>query len=215
MTEIKAVIFDMDGVVSDTQKLHASVEESLLKKYGIKMDVEEITEKYAGVPDRKVFERIFRDNNILVDVDKVIKEKWDKMFSLTKNNVSPISGAMELINELKNNGFKLGIASSSPIRFIELVLSELGLKEKFYAITGAEEVKYGKPDPQIFLLTARKLRVTPKECVVIEDGISGMIAAKRAGMKCIGLVEKENRDYPADLIVRSLREIKIENLKIL
>ena len=84
----------------------------------------------------------------------------------------------------------LGIASSAPINFIETVLSKLGLKEKFEVITSAEEVKYGKPNPEIFLLAAKKLNVNPQECVVIEDAEGGMTGAKKANMKCIGLVKE-------------------------
>lgn len=204
---IKAIIFDLDGVISDTQRLHASIEVSLLKKYGIDMDPEELTANYAGIADEEFFIKIFEDYGITADAKDVIGEKWDKMMPLAVNNILPIPGAIKIINDLKEAGFKLGVASSAPIKFIELVLKELKLKDKFQAITSVEDVRHSKPDPEIFLLTAQRLNANPEECVVIEDAESGMTAAKKAGMKCIGLVKKNDKKYPADLIVTTLKNL--------
>ena len=214
MTEIKAIIFDMDGVISDTQKLHALVEEEILRRYGVNLSPEEITQKYAGTTDREFFEKIFNDHNISVDVENIIKEKWERMIKISKNNISPISGAVELIKNLRRNDFKLAIASASPHNFIKLVLEELNLKGKFDVIVSAEDVKFGKPNPEIFLLAVKKLRVKPEECIIIEDGINGIIAGKKAGMKCIWFTKEENKTkVPADLIVNDLKELTIAKIK--
>jgi len=209
---IKAIIFDMDGVISDTQRLHASIEISLLKKHGIDISPEELTTNYAGISDKEFFTKIFEVCGVTTDVKDVIKEKWDKMMPLAVNNILPIPGAIKIINDLKEAGFKLGVASSAPIKFIELVLKELGLKDKFQAVTSVEDVEYSKPNPEIFLLTAKKLNVNPKDCVVIEDAESGMIAAKKAGMKCIGLVNKNDEKYHADLLITSLENLTVEEI---
>lgn len=211
---IKAIIFDMDGVISDTQDLQANVEENLLKKYGIEMTASEITDKYAGIADKEWFAMIIKEFNLSVDPNKMIKEKWDDILKISKNNIKEIDGAKELITNFKNNGFKLAVASASPFEFINLVVSELKVSNKFDILTSATEVNKGKPDPQIFLLAAQRLRVKPEECLVIEDGINGMIAAKRAKMKCIGLVKiKDYQKYPADLLVNSLREIYLDKIR--
>jgi HAD superfamily hydrolase (TIGR01509 family) len=105
---------------------------------------------------------------------------------------------------------KLAVASSSNKAFIEHVLKQLNMTEYFQAIASSEEVPRGKPDPAIFLLAASRLGIDPSECVVIEDGVSGMIGAKRAGMGCIGLVleaETDTQKFPADVVVRSHDEI--------
>jgi HAD superfamily hydrolase (TIGR01509 family) len=217
---IKAVIFDMDGVISDTQKLHASVDEKLLRKHGINISASEITEKFSGMPTIEIFKKLFNEKKISVNIDFIMEEKWKRMMAYAKNDVSPISGSIELINKLKRQNFKLGIASSSPKNYVNVVLSKLKLKEKFDAVTTQEEVEHGKPKPDIHLLTAEKLDTLPKECVVIEDGISGMIAAKRAGMKSIAFIDKtrrklgfDSRKYPADLIVSYLKEVNSEKIK--
>lgn len=215
MKKIKkmAVVFDMDGVVSDTQTLHAQVEEKMLRHYGIKITAKKITEKYAGVPDNVCFTEIFKEYKVKVNLDKFIAEKWKKVLSLARKNVSPIEGSIKLINDLKKAKFKLGLASSSPLRFIKLVLSKLKLQHEFNAISSGEEVKRGKPHPDIFLLTAKKLNVRPDLCVAIEDGKSGMVAAKAAKMRCVGLVTTKEGKYPADLIVTSLYQLSTKIIK--
>ncbi len=210
---IRAVIFDMDGVISDTQKLHASVEEELLRGYGIRMGSKEITQKYAGFSDRELFEDVFHSHRISIDVNRAIREKWDMMMALASGNISPVSGAMGFIGDLEKQKFRLGAASSSPLMFIELVLFELKLKGRFDIIASAEEVKHGKPNPDVFLLAAERLNVQPQECVVIEDGFNGMLAAKAAGMKCIGLVEDVQHIYPADLLVNDLKKLTAEKIR--
>jgi len=204
----------MDGVISDTQGLQASVEENLLKKYGIEMMADEITDKYAGVADKEWFQMIIKDFNLKIDVETMINQKWAEILKKAKNNIKEIVGVVKLIKEFKERGFKLAVASASPFEFINLVLSELKLKDKFDVLTSATEIEKGKPDPQIFLLTAQRLNLKPEECLVIEDGISGMIAARAAGMKCIGLVKiKDYKKYPADLLVTSLKDINLENIQ--
>jgi HAD superfamily hydrolase (TIGR01549 family) len=111
---------------------------------------------------------------------------------------------------LKENGFPLAIASASIKSFINLVVKELGLENIFDVLVSSTEVAKGKPAPDIFLLAAKKLGADPENCIVIEDGIKGMEAAKNAGMKCIGLVADKNGAYPADILVNSLTEIKID-----
>lgn len=209
---IKAIIFDLDGVISDTNKLHASIEASLLKECGVNVKPEELMKNYAGLSDKEFFKKIFEDYGVSGDVNAIYENKWDKMMLLAVNNISPIPGAIEIINGLRESGLKLSVGSASPIKFIELVLSELGLKEKFDTITSGEEVKYGKPNPEIFSLTAKRLKVDPRECVVIEDADKGMIAAKKAKMKCIGLVKEEDKKHPADLIVTTLENLTVERI---
>ncbi|MDD5145243.1 MAG: HAD family phosphatase [Candidatus Pacebacteria bacterium] len=208
---IKAVIFDMDGVISDTQKLHASIEVDLLKKYGVFVTAEEITKNYNGLPDKVFFEKIFKAYNVLADIDSIRKEKWEKMMVSAPGNIFAIPGAVKIINDLRLMGLKLGVASSSSAEFVELVLSELEIKNNFDAITSTAEVKFGKPNPDIFLLAAKKLGADPKECVVIEDAISGMTAAKSAGMMCVGLIH-DDRNYPADLTVTTLEDLTVEKI---
>ena len=206
--KVRAVIFDMDGVISDTQQVHAISEVSILRDYGIELEAEEISRKYAGVTDREMFQEIFTNfDKKDINLDMVIEKKWKNMMDVVKGRVTEINGLKVLIERLKANELPLAVASASRISFIELVLAELKLRDKFDVITSSEEVDDGKPDPAVFLLTAKKLSIPPENCVVIEDGVSGMIAAKKTGMKCIGLVDDISKDYPADILVKNLQDI--------
>lgn len=213
--KIKAVIFDMDGVISDTQDILAVVERDILKGQGIDMSTEEITRRFAGMSSRDVFTVIFSEyNKDLSCVDELIEERKIKTLNAIRGNVKGVSGTKEFIDNLLNDNFQLAVASGSIMPFIDLVLSELNLKNKFSAIVSSQEVENGKPDPAVFLLAAQRLGVAPEECLVVEDGANGMIAARRAGMKCIGLVreERDNQDYQVDLIVKDLRDVEMNFL---
>ncbi|MBI2042693.1 MAG: HAD family phosphatase [Candidatus Nealsonbacteria bacterium] len=208
---IKAVIFDMDGVIADSQPLHAGLEELLLKEHGIEIPAAELTRKYAGVPDRDCAEIIFKEHGKEVDLDKFVKEKWTRLIDFAKSKIAPIDGVFGLIDQLKKDNFLLAVASSSRPEFIELVLSELGIKDSFETIINGQEVKFGKPAPDIFLLAAQRLEVPPSTCWVIEDARHGVIAAKRAGMKCVWLTNDDDfgeQAYSPDIKIKSLIELK-------
>lgn len=204
----KAVIFDMDGVISDTQQFHAEVESKLLREFKIVLSPKEITKKYAGVSDEKMFKEIFTEYKTSIpDLTNLIFKKWGMMKEISKGKVIAIPYAIRLVNLLKENKFKLAIASASTLSFIEYVVTTLAIKDKFDTFVSAQEVVYGKPAPDIFLLAAERLRVAPKHCVVIEDGRSGMRGAKTAGMKSIGFVISIDENWPADMLVTSLNQL--------
>jgi HAD superfamily hydrolase (TIGR01509 family) len=212
--KIKAVIFDMDGVISDSQPIHAGLEELLLKEHGIEINADDLTRNYAGIPDRDCAKMIFKKYSKEVDLDKFVENKWSRILEFAKGKISAIDGAVDLIEKLKKNNFQLAIASSSIPEFINLVLSELNLKDSFSVLTSGREIKFGKPNPDIFLLTARKLGLSPSECAVIEDAKNGVIAAKKAGMKCVWLTNQdslEKNEYPADITVKSLKKLQLKD----
>ncbi len=212
--KIKAVIFDMDGVISDTQQVNSELEALCLKEHGIKISAEELARNYAGIPERDCAEIIFTAHGKEIDFDKFVENKLAKLMEFSKGKILAVEGALELIKNLKENNFKLAVASSSTLEFIDLVLSELKIKDKFDVLTSGQEVKFGKPNPDIFLLTARKLGLSPSECVVIEDAKNGVMAAKKAGMKCVWLTNQgslEKNDCPADITVGSLKKLQLKD----
>ncbi len=210
--KIKAVIFDMDGVISDTQQLNSELEAQCLKKHGIEIGAEELNKKYAGIPERECAEIIFKIHGKEVDLDKFVEDKLAKLTEFSKGRILAIEGSLELIKNLKENNFRLAVASSSTSEFIDLVLSELKIKDKFEVLTSGQEVKLGKPNPDIFLLTAQKLGVSPSECVVIEDTKNGVMAAKKAGMKCVWLTDQtflDEKERLADITVKNFKNFQI------
>ncbi len=207
---IEAVIFDMDGVISDTQIIHSQTESEMLQKYGIDLHPDEITKKYSGVKDGVMFREIFKKSGKeMPPLEDLTNHKWSKMAQIA-GSIAEVPGTSAFISNLKKMGLPLAVASSSRLSFIELVLKELNLRDQFKVIASAEEVEMGKPAPDIFLLAAKRLGVLPEKCVVIEDGIAGMIGAKKADMYCIALATDGSKDYPADLIVKNLLEVPMD-----
>jgi HAD superfamily hydrolase (TIGR01509 family) len=124
-------------------------------------------------------------------------------------------GAIELITSLHEHRIKSAIASSAVPENIEIILRTLGITNCFQAIVHGEEVKEGKPSPQIYLLAAKRLKVKPSNCVVIEDAIAGVAGAKRGGMKSVAVTNSHTREAlkDADLVVDSLENVRVSDLE--
>lgn len=210
---MKAVIFDMDGVIIDSEPIHLEVDMKTLKELGCDISEEELG-KYVGTTNEYMFEDLKRAYNISESIEEII----DKKVKMTKDKIinsdlEPIIGIKELLIDLKNKNILTAIASSSPRDFIDLVISKFKLQNYFTYIISGEEVQNGKPAPDIYIEAAKKLGVLSKECIVIEDSKNGVLASKSAGMKCIGFqnVNSGNQDLSkADVVVKSIPEIKIE-----
>ena len=209
---IKAVIFDMDGVIADTQTIHNETNAEILQSYGIPLSSKDMS-KFAGIPNKKTFADLFKKYNVNADVDKAVSEKWDLIKEKTKV-IKAIPGVLDFIQKLYSNKFKMAIASSSPADFIDHVLLSLKIKDFFTIIINGDEVKKGKPSPDIFLKAAKKLKVKPLDCLVFEDAPAGIQAAKNAGMKCIAITTAHKKEdlSRADKIIDSFSELTIENL---
>jgi beta-phosphoglucomutase len=206
---ITTVLFDMDGVISDTQKLHAAVESELLSDFDIHLSPEEISKKYSGVKTGEFFVELLNTQSKAYDIDSLMNKKWEMMQEMAQRGVDAVPGSIALIQRLRESGFPLAVASASNLAYVESVLRALNVRDAFGAIVSGDMVTNGKPDPESFLLAAQKLQAAPADCLVIEDGRSGMEAAKRAGMYCIGLV-KDNDVYPTTNTVTSLDSITIQ-----
>lgn len=214
---IEAVIFDMDGVISDTLPIHCEAESKVLLRHGIEMPPQQILQEFNAVPDKVMFGILFKRLNRPLNLQQVEDEKWELFQELVKDKIQNIPGSLELINSLIKGGYILGLASSAPLRIINLVVESLKIKEKFRAIVCTEEVEHGKPAPDIFLLVAEKLKTNPSNCLVIEDASRGVQAAKAAGMKCIAITttETKNELKGADKIIDSFSEINLQEIQSL
>ena len=212
---LKAVIFDLDGVIADTEILHAQTSSELLQEFGIFIPPRQLSAKYAGTSDEFMFRDLFSEHRISADPIATARRRWQKLYVLLDGNIQPMPGVVGLIQELKQHGIKIGVASGSYLHFIDIVLGKLNLKTAFDAIASSEEVRNIKPAPDVFLLAAERLGVPPKNCVVIEDAVAGMVGARRAGMKCVGLVENPANGYPADVLVSDLDAISLAQLHAL
>ncbi len=134
---------------------------------------------------------------------------------IINGKIKPLPGSVEWIKSLAATGFKQAIVSSTPSENIELITETLGIKILFQHIISARDVTEGKPNPQGFLMSAKKLGVKPEFCVVMEDAVAGVTAAKRGGMYCIAITNTSPRERlsEADIVVDSLVEIKLKTIE--
>lgn len=209
---IKGIIFDMDGVISDTQKFHAQVESELLAGCGIHLTSAEITKRYAGVRTADFFKELLETQSEKYDAEALAGKKQEMMEKLASISVDAIDGSIDLIKRLYSEGYVLAVASASNLNYVQKVLNKLEIINYFSFVASGDMVASGKPSPEIFLLAASKINIIPGECLVIEDGINGMEAAKRAGMQCIGLAADKGKNYPTKNLVISLSEVTADLL---
>jgi len=222
---IKAVIFDMDGVMIDSEPLWEKAERILLGRRGIDYNPT-YRDKIVGL-NQKDSGRLLKETfNLPETIEELLSERIDLIVRIYEEELELVPGIKSFLRELKENGFLIAMASSSPLRVINLVLNKFSLNEFFSVVVSGESVEFGKPAPDIYLFTAGKLgacpeqgrRIEPSECVVIEDSINGVKSAKSAGMHCIAIPDKRlsrNEFQIADLVVDRLDEISvrvIENL---
>jgi beta-phosphoglucomutase family hydrolase len=214
---IKAIIFDMDGVIVDSEQLHLDAFNESIKKFGIKIGMKEWSTRYVGTGTRFIMSDVLKRNFVDEEIAPLIK-RWRRNFRklLKENGIETIPGFEKfnkLINKLK---LKKIVASGGHKKIIVLMLKSLGL-EKEFGVVSIDDVKNRKPHPEIFLLAAEKLRVKPNECIVIEDTIAGVEAAKRAGMLCIALTTTTSKENlrKADYIFKNFKEINSNFLKSL
>ncbi|KHD37606.1 phosphatase [Clostridium acetobutylicum] len=214
---IKAVIFDMDGVLIDSEPLHLDYAFKLFKELNITMTPNEYS-KFIGTTSLYMWSNIKDKYNLENTVESLINKERNGFFeflSSPNTNIKPIDYIPELLGSLKENNFKTAVASSSPMRVIKYIINNFELEKQFNELVTGDYVERSKPNPDIFLYAAKKLEVLPEQCVVIEDSHNGVLAAKNAGMKCIGFKNPNsgNQDLSkADTIIHSFNEIDILNL---
>lgn len=214
---IETVIFDMDGVIVDSEPIHMSIEQQLFKRLGINVSIEEHS-SYVGTSSQNMWSSIIKKNRLNIGVEDIVqtKKKLFLGYLSEAQNLKPIRGITEFINELKTQGFKLVLASSSNLDTINSVLFKLGLNETFLIRVSGEEVVRSKPDPEIFLKAAKLSNSQVFQCVVVEDSENGVTAAKLAGMKCVGYLNPNSGFQNlanADLIIESFNQIDTNLLK--
>lgn len=209
---IKAVIFDMDGVIIDSEPLHYKIFMNYTKtKFGFTISDEEY-DTFIGTTNLHMFSKLKEKYKIESDINTLLQEYEEKCveFLMSEKGEKPISGVDILVKKLYEENFKLALASSSPKKQIHIVLDMFSLSDYFSQKVSGQEVEKGKPAPDIFLRAAELLGVLPEECLVFEDSRNGVLAAKTAGMKCIAFYNpnsgKQDLSY-ADKIIKSFDEV--------
>ncbi|OGO03598.1 MAG: hypothetical protein A2Y60_06550 [Chloroflexi bacterium RBG_13_54_9] len=206
---IKAVIFDVDGLLLDSEPIWSLADRELLKRRGIDYH-DELKTKIVGKGQVESAQNV-KDYYRLPDpIDDLVRERRKLLNDLLKANLWLMPGAKELIDLLVKNNFRLAIASSQSKEIIDLTIKSFALEGKFSVIVYGDEVEHGKPGPDIFILAAERLATRPEEALVLEDSQNGAIAAKKAGMKVIVVPNQYNRGQEfthAALVVERLADI--------
>ncbi len=210
---IKAVIFDLDGVIVDTAHYHYLAWKRLAKELGFDLTLEQ-NELLKGVSRMRSLEIILDLGGIkLSEAEKErIANKKNGWFVEYVNEMKPeeiFPGVKELLKSVRSKGLKVGLASSS--KNAHAVINLLNIENEFDAIVDGTMIIHSKPDPEIFLLAASKLGVVPAECVVFEDAEAGVEAALAAGMKCVGVGSPEQLGK-ANLVVAKTADFKLQTL---
>ncbi len=207
---IQAVLFDMDGVLVDSEFLHIKAEKLTLAPYGIELSKEEIN-NFMGMGVKMMLRSLIEKYSLPITEETLFRIHEKNLSDSFQEELEIMPGAIEIINHLKHRKIKLALASSSSLYLINLVLKIIHLESVFDVVISGEEVINGKPFPDIFRKAAELLNVQPDRCVVIEDSKNGVSAAKSAGMICIGFrsPNSKNQDISqADYIVDDLTKIK-------
>jgi len=209
----KTILWDMDGVIADSYSFHFAAWQETFAKGGIKFTKEAFT-KLFGTRNDFIIGSIMGRELPEGDVKTMVQEKEDNFRRKAIGNIKPFPGVVRLLHAIKKGNFKIGLVSSAPKENIDLILSELNLKGIFDCIVFGQEVSESKPSPQIYLLAAKKLEVTPNDCVVIEDSPLGVKAAKTGGMKCLAIANTHPRQKlkEADKVVDSLENVDLITL---
>lgn len=206
---IKATIFDFNGVIVDDEPLHKKAFRQACLEIGIRLSSQDYAVFCLGRTDADGVRRIQEEFSLSDELrEGLLQRKGQLYVDLLGNNLHPVLGVVELIGTFKGK-FLFAIATAAYPEEVEFILKTLGIREDFGVIVSARDVTRSKPDPEPYLLTAKKLDVLPSECVAIEDTPSGIASAKGAGMKCIAITTTRQRDElrQADVVVDNLFEI--------
>jgi HAD superfamily hydrolase (TIGR01509 family) len=203
---LKSIIFDVDGVLLETNAVAVECKLEVLKEYGL--DLKDYEPVFSGISLKFLVEQINKDFNKNIDVDEFIDKRESMYEKRIGESIKVFDGVREFLSEVKSQGFSIGLGTSATRRRFNVNIKASKLDFEFDTIVTADDVENHKPAPDVYLKAASNLGVLPENCIVIEDNPLGVEAAKKAGMKCIGITNSFSRDKlgDADFIVERIGE---------
>jgi mannitol-1-/sugar-/sorbitol-6-/2-deoxyglucose-6-phosphatase len=210
-TGLRAVVFDMDGLLIDTEPIWRQTEMRIFGDLGVHLTEEQCLESMGmRVPD--VVRRWYgRHPWTGSSIEDVTNELIQAVIDYVRREGEPREGVIEAFNNVRDEGLPIAIASSSSVELIGAVVERLGLGVYISALCSADDEAAGKPDPAVYLTAARRLGVAPEQCLALEDSPNGVVSAKRAGMVCIAVPDRLLADDPrfdtADMSLDSLLQV--------
>ena len=194
----RVILFDMDGVLMNTEVLHYTIWQQVFAERGLTIDFERY-KGCIGSTNARLMELIYEGYGMDFRSDESVIERFSQLNweHIRLHGVPPIEGVAQTLAQLKAMGFRMAVASSSPLESIKLCLQSLQIQHFFDVLFSSEQVAKPKPAPDVFLAAAEKMGARPEDCVVVEDSTNGTRAAKAAGMRCIGF---DNPDSPGQCL---------------
>ena len=203
MSETRAVLWDMDGTLIDSEEFHWIAWRDAMAKEGIPITREQFLSSF-GQRNDSIVPQWLGAASTPERVQRISDLKEELYRDLVrKHGMSPLPGVSDWLRWLHKEGWAQAIASAAPRSNIEVVLEVLGAARHFQAIVSAEDVHKGKPDPEVYLIAASRVGASPHRSIVVEDAVAGVEGARNAGMRSIG-VSRNGKHLPADLVVQSL-----------
>jgi HAD superfamily hydrolase (TIGR01509 family) len=207
---IDAILFDLDGLMVDSEPHSIASWQAVLAKRGVQFD-QAALDSVLGQRVIETAELAIRLFHLPERPDELAREKAEYQITHLNGNVTVMPGLLELLGWIDQAGLKRAVASSGLRRYIDAVLATTGLRGRFSVIISADDVVNGKPAPDVFLAAARALHVAPERCLVLEDAPAGVQAAKAAGMTCFAIPNDFTCSLDlslADQIIHSLLEVR-------
>lgn len=210
-----SAIFDMDGVLVDSSEAHFQAWHRLGMREG-KPFTRELFQLTFGMHNQQIVPLWMEQEVAQAELDRLADWKETTYRELVPTLMRPIPGVLELLEALYQEGVTMAVGSSGPLPNIQLVLEQLKISHYFSALSTGEDVRHGKPDPEVFLVAARRLGRPPQRCVVLEDAPQGVEAARRGGMAVLGITSsRAEEDLLADRVVTSFEGLVPADLRAL
>lgn len=209
---IKGVLFDMDGVLVDSEEFIRDAAILMFKELGQETKPDDFFE-FIGTGENRFLGGVAEKYNFTIDITSAKKRTYDIYLELIKGKLSPLPGVSSFIAECKKRKLKIALATSADKTKMDANLIEIGItKDSFDALVNGLDVEHKKPSPDIYILAAKLIGLKPSECLVVEDAVSGVKAAKSAGAKCLGITTsfQEEELSGADWFAKNLSEAKEE-----
>jgi beta-phosphoglucomutase len=212
------VIWDVDGTLVDTAELHYEAWVQLARQLGLPFSRADFTATF-GRRNPEILRQLFRSNYSDAEVASLGERKEELYRAAAQSGVQLLPGVRSLLEGLNAAGFKQAIGSSAPRHNLELILRLTATEAFFDVVVAMEDTQRGKPDPQVFLLAASRMGAPPASCLVLEDAVAGVEAAKAGGMKCIAVSAvghhppEKLRAAGADLVVPTLEQVSAETIQ--
>lgn len=211
---IKGVLFDMDGVLVDSEPFICKAALIMFSELGFRVLPEDFL-PFVGMGENRYIGGVAEKHGITIDIEQVKARTYEIYETIVRSKLSPLPGAHEFISECRKKRFKLALATSADRIKMEINLKEIGLsRHSFHSIITGLDVKNKKPSPDIYLAAAKSLGINPMECLVVEDAVSGIEAGKAAGCRCLAVTSSFEAELlkEADWICDSLLNVPEEAL---